>query len=88
MHYAIVNGKGELVSTGELVAPPKELAEKGLRAIEVDGPPDGRSWLGDKFGPRLVPGLSPVSRARIMWAAAKTDTERIEALAVALRVRD
>lgn len=90
-HYAIVDDKGNLVSEASSIDS-EAIASRGLVAHEVDGPQDGRPWDNAKkawgVAPERVSRVKPVDKARSMYAAATTDTARIEALAVALGVKD
>lgn len=88
-HYAIVDANGKLVSDASVVDA-ELLARKGLVSYTVDGPPEGRPWdnAAKAWGTKPTPPPNRMARARNLFAAATTDTERIRALAVALGVGD
>ncbi len=88
-HYAITDANGTLVSEASVIDQ-DVLSERGLLSYEVDGPQDGRLWDNTKkcWGPRPPARVSRTDRARQAYAAATTDTARIEALAVMFGVKD
>lgn len=44
--YVVVDKDGNALSFGTQVA--EDLAERGLRAVAIDGPPNGRTWDKDR----------------------------------------
>ena len=88
-HYAIVTSNGELVSEASVISP-EAIEARGLTAYEVDGPRDGRPWdnANKAWGTRVADRGPRTLRARTAFAAATTDSQRIEALAIALGVKD
>ena len=42
--YAIVDGDGDLISTGTVIATPEELAAQGYHALLLPGDPNGLLW--------------------------------------------
>ncbi len=89
-YYAIVDADGNLVSEGSVIDA-DAIKERGLTAVEVDGPNDGRPWDARKkeWGTRPTPVKPRMERARELWPEDDSAVPAFaRSLAVALGIKD